>query len=75
MQTTPLTETHRRLGAMLVDFAGFEMPLTYTSLKEEHQAVREAAGIFDVSHMGEFIVRGAGARALVQGEESGRQTT
>ncbi len=66
MQTTPLTETHRRLGAKLVDFAGFEMPLTYTSLKEEHQAVREAAGIFDVSHMGEFIVRGAGARALVQ---------
>ena len=66
MQTTPLTETHRRLGAKLVDFAGFEMPLTYTSLKEEHQAVREAAGIFDVSHMGEFIVRGAGAQELVQ---------
>ncbi len=66
MQTTPLTETHRRLGAKLVDFAGFEMPLSYTSLKEEHQAVREAAGIFDVSHMGEFIVRGAGAQALVQ---------
>ncbi len=66
MQTTPLTETHRRLGAKLVDFAGFEMPLSYTSLKEEHQAVREAAGIFDVSHMGEFIVRGAGAQELVQ---------
>ncbi len=66
MQTTPLTETHRRLGAKLVDFAGFAMPLTYTSLKEEHQAVREAAGIFDVSHMGEFIVRGAGAQELVQ---------
>ena len=66
MQTTPLTETHRALGAKLVDFAGFEMPLTYTSLKEEHFAVREKAGIFDVSHMGEFIVRGAGARDLVQ---------
>lgn len=66
MQSTPLTETHRALGAKLVDFAGFEMPLTYTSLKEEHFAVREKAGMFDVSHMGEFIVRGAGARDLVQ---------
>ena len=66
MQTTPLTETHRALGAKLVDFAGWEMPLTYTSLKEEHFAVRQAAGIFDVSHMGEFIVRGEGARDLVQ---------
>lgn len=66
MQTTPLTATHRHLDAKLVNFAGYEMPLTYTSLKEEHAAVREAAGIFDVSHMGEFIVRGAGARALVQ---------
>ncbi|OAV42905.1 glycine cleavage system aminomethyltransferase GcvT [Lewinella sp. 4G2] len=66
MQTTPLTNVHRELGAKLVDFAGFEMPLTYTSLKEEHQAVREAAGMFDVSHMGEFIIRGAGARDLVQ---------
>lgn len=66
MQTTPLTETHRALGAKLVDFAGFEMPLTYTNLKEEHFAVREGVGMFDVSHMGEFIVRGAGARDLVQ---------
>ena len=66
MQTTPLTETHRRLDAKLVNFAGFEMPLSYSGLKEEHRAVREAAGIFDVSHMGEFIVRGPGARDLVQ---------
>lgn len=66
MQTTPLTETHRALGAKLVDFAGFEMPLTYTNLKEEHNAVRNGVGMFDVSHMGEFIVRGAGARDLVQ---------
>lgn len=66
MKTTPLTTTHQELGAKLVDFAGFEMPLTYTTLKEEHQAVREAAGMFDVSHMGEFIVRGEGARDLVQ---------
>jgi aminomethyltransferase len=66
MQATPLTETHRALGAKLVDFAGFEMPLTYTSLKEEHLAVREKAGMFDVSHMGEFIISGPGARDLVQ---------
>jgi len=66
MQSTPLTETHRALGAKLVDFAGYEMPLTYTSLKEEHVAVREGVGMFDVSHMGEFIVRGKGARPLVQ---------
>ena len=66
MQTTPLTETHRRLDAKLVNFAGYEMPLNYSSLKEEHQAVREAAGMFDVSHMGEFIVRGPGAQELVQ---------
>ncbi|WP_116108438.1 glycine cleavage system aminomethyltransferase GcvT [Lewinella sp. IMCC34191] len=66
MQTTPLNDTHRHLEAKLVNFAGFEMPLVYSSLKEEHHAVREAAGIFDVSHMGEFIVRGAGAQDLVQ---------
>ncbi|MBC6993798.1 glycine cleavage system aminomethyltransferase GcvT [Neolewinella lacunae] len=66
MQTTPLTETHRALGAKLVDFAGFEMPLTYSGLKEEHAAVRNGVGMFDVSHMGEFIVRGPGARDLVQ---------
>ena len=66
MQTTPLTNTHRQLDAKLVNFAGYEMPLSYTSLKEEHQAVRQAAGIFDVSHMGEFIIRGEGATALVQ---------
>ena len=66
MQTTPLTAVHRHLEAKLVNFAGFEMPLVYSSLKEEHHAVREAAGLFDVSHMGEFIVRGAGARELVQ---------
>ena len=66
MNTTPLTATHRHLDAKLVNFAGYEMPLSYTSLKEEHQAVREAAGIFDVSHMGEFVIRGAGAQELVQ---------
>ena len=66
MHTTPLTTTHRNLGAKMVDFAGYEMPLTYTGLKDEHMAVRGAVGMFDVSHMGEFIVRGQGARELVQ---------
>lgn len=64
--TTPLTSVHRDLGAKMADFAGFEMPISYTSLKEEHFAVREKAGMFDVSHMGEFIVRGPGAFELVQ---------
>ncbi len=66
MKTTPLTALHRQLGAKMADFAGFEMPISYSGLKEEHFAVREKAGIFDVSHMGEFIVRGPGATALVQ---------
>lgn len=66
MQATPLTETHRALGAKLADFAGYEMPIVYSSLKEEHFAVRERAGIFDVSHMGEFLVRGPQALDLVQ---------
>lgn len=66
MKSTPLTNIHREMGAKMADFAGFEMPISYTSLKEEHFAVRQAAGIFDVSHMGEFIVRGAGATDLVQ---------
>lgn len=66
MQATPLTETHRQLGAKLVDFAGYEMPLVYANLKEEHFAVRERAGMFDVSHMGEFLVRGPQAFDLVQ---------
>ena len=66
MQATPLTETHRALGAKLADFAGYEMPIVYSNIKEEHFAVRERAGIFDVSHMGEFLVRGPQAFDLVQ---------
>lgn len=66
MQTTPLTDKHIALGAKMTDFAGFNMPISYTSLKEEHLAVRNEAGVFDVSHMGEFIIRGEGALELVQ---------
>lgn len=66
MKTTPLKEKHLALGAKMVDFAGFEMPVHYTNIKEEHKAVREAVGMFDVSHMGEFIVKGKQALELIQ---------
>ena len=63
---TPLFERHVRLGAKLVPFAGFEMPVQYpTGIRAEHEAVRNAAGLFDVSHMGEFIVTGPEALAFV----------
>lgn len=61
MHQTPLDATHRALGARMVPFAGWEMPVQYSSIVEEHQAVRRAAGLFDLSHMGELWVRGADA--------------
>ena len=61
-----LHDTHVALGGKMVPFAGFAMPLQYSSLTEEHHAVRNTAGIFDVSHMGEFLVRGPGALPLIQ---------
>ena len=66
MKKTPLYEAHLRLGARMVDFAGYLLPLQYTSIVEEHLAVRRAAGVFDVSHMGEFLVRGEEALAFLQ---------
>ena len=62
----PLGSLHRQLGARMVPFAGFQMPLQYSSIREEHQAVRQQAGLFDVSHMGEVGVRGPGAGAYLQ---------
>ena len=62
---TPLYEAHRRLGARLVPFAGYEMPIQYTSILEEHAAVRERAGLFDVSHMGQIQLSGPAALAAV----------
>src|SRR5213082_339053 len=59
---TPLYDEHVRLGAKMVSFAGWVMPVQYTSIVQEHQAVRNNVGIFDISHMGQFIVDGAGAR-------------
>ncbi|HVF58244.1 MAG TPA: glycine cleavage system aminomethyltransferase GcvT [Thermoanaerobaculia bacterium] len=66
LKRTPLHECHREAGARLVEFAGWEMPVQYAGVIEEHRAVRGAAGLFDVSHMGEIAVRGAGAEALLQ---------
>lgn len=61
-----LDQVHRELGAKMVSFAGYEMPLQYSSLTEEHIAVREGVGVFDVSHMGEFILKGEKALDLIQ---------
>src|SRR6187551_3550913 len=63
--TTPLTPSHVSLGAKMVPFAGYQMPLQYSGLVAEHKAVREAAGLFDVCHMGEIRVRGAKALTFV----------
>lgn len=64
LRTTPFVEHHRALGAKLVPFAGFLMPLQYEGIMAEHRAVRTAAGLFDVSHMGEFELDGPGAVAF-----------
>lgn len=66
MKTTPLTDIHIALGARMAEFAGYHMPISYSGIQEEHHAVRQAVGMFDVSHMGEFIVRGKQALDLVQ---------
>jgi aminomethyltransferase len=63
---TPLNAVHRSMGAKMVDFGGWDMPVEYKGVIEEHRAVRERAGIFDVSHMGEIEVRGRHALELVQ---------
>jgi len=62
MKKTALNNIHHEAGAKMVPFAGYEMPVVYTSIQEEHMAVREKAGIFDVSHMGQFLVRGKDAK-------------
>ena len=66
LQHTPLYGRHRELGARLVEFSGWEMPVQYTSILEEHRAVRRRAGLFDVCHMGEFRIQGDGALAFLQ---------
>jgi aminomethyltransferase len=66
MKSTSLTNTHIALGAKMVPFAGYNMPVSYKGLNEEHQVVRTGVGVFDVSHMGEFILKGPNALDLIQ---------
>jgi glycine cleavage system T protein (aminomethyltransferase) len=66
LRRTPLYEEHNALGARLVGFSGWEMPVQYEGIKAEHQAVRRAVGLFDVSHMGEAVFRGPDAEEAVQ---------
>ena len=65
MNATPLNDEHRKLGAKMVWFAGWDMPIQYTSIMDEHMTVRNACGAFDVSHMGDFIIRGPGAAEAI----------
>jgi len=66
MKNTPFTNKHIALGAKMAEFAGYNMPISYTSVNEEHLTVRKNAGVFDVSHMGEFILKGDKALDLIQ---------
>ncbi|MFN3342723.1 MAG: glycine cleavage system aminomethyltransferase GcvT [Flavobacteriales bacterium] len=66
LKNTALTDKHIALGAKMVPFAGYNMPVSYSGLNDEHATVREAVGMFDVSHMGEFILRGPNALDLIQ---------
>src|SRR2546423_2899193 len=66
LRATPLNSLHRALGAKMVDFGGWDMPVQYSGVIEEHLACRTAVGLFDVSHMGELEVHGALALDLVQ---------
>ena len=66
MLNTPFTQKHISLGAKMAPFAGYNMPISYSGINDEHAAVRNNAGVFDVSHMGEFILKGANALDLIQ---------
>ncbi len=66
MKTTALTNVHIKTGAKMVPFAGYNMPVTYAGINAEHETVRKAVGVFDVSHMGEFILKGEKALDLIQ---------
>jgi len=66
MKNTALTHIHEQLGAKLVPFAGYIMPVSYEGVKAEHDTVRNAVGVFDVSHMGEFLITGPNALELIQ---------
>ena len=66
MKSTPFTHKHIALGAKMAEFAGYNMPISYTGINDEHAAVRNSVGVFDVSHMGEFILKGERALDLIQ---------
>ena len=66
MIRTPFYENHKLCNAKIVEFAGFEMPVEYTGIKDEHMTVRNGAGVFDVSHMGEIWVKGPNALSFIQ---------
>lgn len=66
MKNTPFTQKHISLGAKMAEFAGYNMPISYSGINEEHQTVRTNAGVFDVSHMGEFMLKGPKALDLIQ---------
>ena len=66
LKNTAITEKHIALGAKMVPFAGYNMPVSYSGLNDEHLTVRNAVGVFDVSHMGEFILKGENALDLIQ---------
>jgi len=66
MKSTPFTHLHLALGAKMAEFAGYNMPISYSGINDEHAAVRNNAGVFDVSHMGEFILKGEHALDLIQ---------
>src|SRR4029078_7682808 len=66
MKNTPFTQKHIALGAKMAEFAGYNMPISYSGINDEHQTVRKNAGVFDVSHMGEFILKGEHALDLIQ---------
>ncbi len=66
MKNTPFTQKHIALGAKMAEFAGYNMPISYSGINDEHATVRNNAGVFDVSHMGEFILKGDNALDLIQ---------
>ena len=66
MKYTPFTEKHKAAGAKMAEFAGYYMPISYSGINDEHATVRKNAGLFDVSHMGEFILKGENALQLIQ---------
>jgi len=66
LKTTPLIQIHKELGGKLVPFAGWQMPIQFQGVIQEHQCVRDGVGIFDVSHMGEIEIRGPSSKNLIQ---------